>query len=349
VISVKRIAICTSQIPFVHGGAELHAESLQRELAARGYEVDMVRIPFRWYPKEEVLKGYLAWRLIDLTESEGQKIDMVIALKFPAFAVRHPNKVTWLIQQFRQAYDLFGTQWSHFTDDPADTRLRRIIRQMDTRTLSESRHVFTNSGNTADRLLRFNGLRAEPLYVPPPLDGRYRCGDYGDYLLVVSRLNALKRVHLVIEAMAHVRSGVRCLIAGRGKEEDNLRRLVRKRGAADRVELLGFVPDDQLIELYANCLATFYGPYDEDYGLATVEAMKSHKPVLTATDSGGVLEFVRDGVTGYVVPPNNPETLAERIDQLYADRALCRELGEAGYERVRDITWDRTIEHLVCW
>lgn len=346
-MSVKRIAICTSQIPFVHGGAELHAECLHRELAARGHEVDVVRIPFRWYPKEEVLKGYLAWRLLDLTESEGQKIDMVIALKFPAFAVRHPNKVAWLIQQFRQAYDLFGTQWSHFTNDPADTRLRQIIREMDTLTLSESRHIFTNSRNTADRLLRFNGLHAEPLYVPPPLDGRYRCDDYGDYLLVVSRLNVLKRVHLIVEAMAHVRSGARCLIAGRGEEEGNLRRLVKERGVTDRVEFLGFVPDDQLIELYAKCFATFYGPYDEDYGLATVEAMKSHKPVLTATDSGGVLEFVQDSVTGCVVPPGNPEMLAEHIDQLYADRALCHELGEAGYERVRDITWDRTIERLL--
>ena len=346
-MSVKRIAICTSQIPFVYGGAESLAESLQRELAARGYEVDTVRIPFRWYPKEEVLKGYLAWRLIDLTESEGQKIDLVISLKFPAFAVRHPNKVTWLIQQFRQAYDLFGTQWSHFTNDPADTRLRQIIRQVDTQTLSESRHIFTISHNTADRLLRFNGLRAQPLYVPPPLGGRYRCGDYGDYLLIVSRLNVLKRISLVIEAMAHVRGGVRCLIAGRGEEADNLKRLAQERGVADRVEFLGFVPDEQLIELYANCFATFYGPYDEDYGLATVEAMKSHKPVLTATDSGGVLEFVQDGVTGYVVPPGNPETLAERIAQLYADRALCRQLGQAGYERVRGITWERTIEQLL--
>ena len=346
-MSVKRIAICTSQVPFAYGGAELHAESLQRELAARGYEVDMMRIPFKWYPKEEVLKGYLAWRLIDLTESEGQKIDMVIPLKYPSFVVRHPNKVTWLTHQFRQVYDLFGTRWSHFTDDPADTRLREIIREMDNLTLSESRHIFTISRNVADRLLRFNGLRGELLYLPPPLEGRYHCDDYGDYLLVVSRLIAPKRVNLIIEAMAHLRSGARCLIAGCGREKDNLRRLAQERGVADRVEFLGFVPDDQLIELYANCFATFYGPYDEDYGLATVEAMKSHKSVLTMTDSGGVLEFVQDGVTGYVVPPRRAEMLAERIAQLHADRALCRQLGEVGYERVRGITWDRAIERLL--
>jgi glycosyltransferase involved in cell wall biosynthesis len=346
-MSVKRIVICTSQIPFVYGGAELQAECLQRELAARGYVVDMVRIPFRWYPKEEILKGYLAWRLIDLTESEGQKIDLVIPMKFPAFAVRHPNKVTWLIQQFRQAYDLFGTQWSHFTHDPADTRLRQVIREIDTLTLAESRHIFTISHNTADRLASYNGLQGELLYTPPPHEGLYHHDSYGDYVLVVSRLNVLKRVHLIIEAMAHVRSKVRCLIAGEGPEEAALKRLTQERGLAGQVEFLGYVDDARVIDLYANALAVFYGPYDEDYGLATVEAFKSHKPVLTVTDSGGVLEFVQEGVTGYVVPPGKAEMLAERIDQLYADRALCRELGEAGYASVQDITWERTIARLL--
>ncbi|MBM4466539.1 MAG: glycosyltransferase family 4 protein [Chloroflexi bacterium] len=346
-MSAKRIVVCTAQTPFVQGGAELHVASLHRALLERGYESDIVRVPFLWYPKAEVLKGYLAWRLLDLTESEGQKIDMVIATKFPSYVVRHPNKVVWLIQQFRQAYDLFGTEHSHFTNDPGDTRLRQIIRQIDNVTLSEAKRIFTNARNTANRLLRFNGLHAEPLYAPPPLDGHYRCDSYGDYLLVVSRLNILKRVNLIVEAMAQVRSGVQCLIAGRGEEEDSLRRLARDRGVANRVKFLGFVPDDQLIELYANCFSTFYGPYDEDYGLATVEAMKSHKPVLTVSDAGGVLEFVEDGVTGYVTRPGDHQELATRIDQLFADRALCQRLGETGYEKVREITWDKTIELLL--
>jgi len=64
--------------------------------------VETIQIPFRWYPKEEILKGYLAWRLINLDESEGQPIDRVIALKFPAFVVKHSHKTTWLVQQFRQ-------------------------------------------------------------------------------------------------------------------------------------------------------------------------------------------------------------------------------------------------------
>ena len=343
----KRIAVCTAQIPFEHGGAEIHAESLVEELRRREHVVEYVRVPFRWYPKEEILKGYLAWRLLALTESEGKPIDQVIALKYPSFVVEHDNKVVWLIQQFRQAYELFDTPHSHFKDTPADRRLRETIRRADTKTLGEARRLFTTSRNLAGRLARFNGLQAEILPCPPQFDGQYRTEDYGDYLLVVSRLNAWKRNDLVVKAMAHVRSEARLLIAGRGPERENLEKLAREYEVADRVSLLGFVDDDRLLDLYANCFAVFYGPLDEDYGLATVEAFKSKKPVLTLNDSGGVLEFVDEGRTGYICDPDDPGQLADRIDQLYADRQKCRSMGSAGSREVEHINWDRTIERLV--
>lgn len=342
-----RIAVCTAQIPFEYGGAEILADALIGELKKRGYPVETVRVPFRWYPKEEVLKGYLSWRLLDLTESEGKPIDIVIALKFPSFVVRHPRKVVWLIQQFRQVYELFGTPHSHFRDAPYDHRLREIIRCADTQSLAEAHGLFAISRNVAERLARFNGLRAHVLPCPPKLDGLYRCDDYQDYILVVSRLVEWKRNHLIVEAMAYTRTPARLLIAGRGPELQRLQDLARGRGIADRVEFLGFVPDEQLLDLYANCFAVFYGPMDEDYGLATIEAFKSRKPVLTFNDSGGVLEYVEHGVTGYVASVDDLRQLAERIDQLYADRELCRRMGTAGYERVQPITWDVTIAHLL--
>jgi glycosyltransferase involved in cell wall biosynthesis len=343
----KRIAVCTAQIPFEHGGAEIHAESLVRELRKRDYPVDFIRVPFRLYPKEEVLKGYLAWRLLNLDESEGKPIDQVIALKYPSFAIRHANKVVWLIQQFRQAYELFDTEHSHFEDTPSDRRLREIIRKADTQTLSESKRIFTTSRNLASRLARFNGLEALILPCPPQFDGQYYSEDYQDYVFVANRLNILKRNHLIIEAMAHTRSKARLLIAGRGPEEQNLKDLAHRLGVADRVELLGYVDDDTLLELYANSFAVFYGPLDEDYGLATVEAFKSEKPVLTMSDSGGVLEFVDDGRTGYIVETTELPRLATRIDELYADRERCRQMGAAGGERVKNINWDYTVQGLV--
>lgn len=342
-----RIAICTGQIPFARGGAELQTEALAAELRQRGHQVEIIQIPFRWYPKSEVLKGYLAWRLINLDESEGQPIDRVIALKYPGFVVQHPYKVTWLIQQFRQAYDLFGTEFSHFDNSPEDTELRQAIRQIDTVTLAESRRIFTNAGNTGKRLWEYNRLKSEPLYVPPALDGRFYTAGYGDYVFTVCRLNRMKRVEQLIQAMGLVRTPVRCKIAGQGEELENLRRLARRIGAADRVEFLGFIDDQQLLDHYAAALGIYYAPLDEDYGLVTVEAMKSAKPVLTTTGSGGPLEFVVDSQTGFVTPAGDAAALARRIDALYEDRAAAERMGALASQKVKDITWGNTIRKLL--
>lgn len=343
-----RIAVCSSQVPFEYGGAEILAEALVEQLRQRGHEVSLVQVPQRWYPKEEILKNYLMWRLVNLDVTHEQEpIHRVIALKYPAYAVPHDNKVTWLIHQLRQAYELFGTEYSFFENSPEDHELRNTIRRMDRNTILESRHIYAISQNVAGRLKKYNDVEAEPLYPPPAMDGRFYCETYGDYVLSVSRLNLLKRVDHLVRAMGHVQTDVRCLIAGRGPDLSQLQQLARQVGAEDRVEFLGFVPNERLLALYARARALYYAPLDEDYGLATVEAMKSHKPVLTSSDSGGVLEFVTDGETGYVTPPDDPQALAQRIDALYTQKQTAQRLGDAGFACVRDINWDTTVARLL--
>ena len=342
-----RVLICSSQVPFVWGGAEVLVEGLRRQLAACGHQVDVVQMPINWQKKGDLLKGYLAWRFLDLVAVEGQAVDLLIATKVPSFVVQHPHKVTWLIHQLRQVYDLYGTEFSPYGHHAEDQELRQIVRRADTQGLAESRKLFAISANVAARLARYNGLQAQVLYPPPLHDGRYHHQTYGDYILSVSRLNVMKRLDLLVEAMARVRSGARCLIAGEGPEEKNLQKLARKTGAGQRIEFLGYVDDDRVLSLYANALAVYYAPYDEDYGYATVEAMKSCKPVLTTVDSGGVLEFVRDRETGLVAPVDDPAALAAQSDELYANRRLVGHLGAAAAERVKDITWDAAIERLL--
>ncbi|MGC8786057.1 MAG: glycosyltransferase family 4 protein [Anaerolineae bacterium] len=346
-MSIKNILICTSQVPLSYGGTEILVQCLRQALLKRGFQVDVVSIPFRHYPNREILKGHLVWRLLDLTESDGQKVDMIIATKFPSYLAQHPNKVTWLVHQFRQAYDLVGTEFSPFTNSEEDSALLRVLHRLDTIALKESKRLFAISGNVAKRLARYNGLHATTLYPPPQHEGLYRNDGYGDYILAVSRLNRWKRLDLLVQAMALTKQPARCLIVGEGPEEEQLKRLIQEYKLGDRVELLGFVDDQRLLQLYANCFAFFFAPYDEDYGLVTLEAFKSQKPVITAEDSGGVLEFVEDGLNGYVASTGTPTEFADYIDRLYADRRLCQKLGQAGYERVRDITWDRTVDQLL--
>ncbi len=342
-----RIVICTSQVPFAKWGAEHLTEALAEAIGERGHLVEIVRIPFRHYPKEEILKGYLAWRLINLEESEGEPIDMVIALKFPSFMIPHPHKVTWLVQQFRQVYDLYGTPYSTFDNTVQDHELRRAVQRLDRLGIGESERVFAISKNVAQRLQKYNRLRAQVLYPPPAKERLLYHHRYGDYVLSVSRIDQLKRVDQLIRSFAHTRTSVHCKIAGLGPQLENVRKLIRKLRLQDRVELLGYVSDRELLDLYANALAVYYAPLDEDYGLATVEAMNARKPVLTASDSGGVLEFVEDGVTGLITDPEDATGLAEQIDRLYTNRDLVAKLGQSAFDRVSQINWETTLNQLL--
>ena len=346
-MSIKRICICAVQLPFIRGGAEVLVESLRRELDKRGFETEIVTLPFTERPKIALLKNCLAWRFIDLTEIVGKPIDLVIATKFPSYLVKHPNKITWLLHQYRAAYDLYGTVYGQFKGRDL-SGIREIVTGIDNRILPESRRVFTISENTAERLAKYNGIVGEPLYPPPQHLGLYHCDSYGDYVLSVGRLERVKRVDMLVRAMQYCHSSARCLIAGSGPEREALEALAEKIGVSDRVGFLGFVSEEELIRLYAECFAVYFAPFDEDYGYVTLEAFLSYKPVLAAEDSGGVLEFVRDGHNGYVVPSDEAmaQRLGERIDYLYGHRELCAELGRNGHEMVKDITWDNVIEKL---
>ena len=338
--------MCEAQVPFVHGGAEFLVRDLVKQLRARGYLAELVSVPFKWYPKEEILPHAAAWRLLDLSESNGQPVDLVITTKFPTYCVRHPNKVAWLMHQYRAAYELCGTAYSDFTHTESDLGLRDAIIRLDTQTLGECRHVFSIAETITARLQKFNGLTAETLYHPSRLSPRLHPGPYGDYVLSVGRIESVKRVDLIVRAMTRTMRSVRLLIAGDGTQRQNVERLANELGVGDRVEFLGVVDDDQLIDLYAGAMAVVYPPYDEDFGYVTLEAFLAHKPVITCRDSGGPNEFVRAGVNGWVCEPE-AGALAEAIDAAHNDPAAAARLGDNGFERARQITWDDAIQRLV--
>ena len=333
-------------MPFVDGGAERLVRGLVGELRRHGYRAEKVSIPFKSYPKDELLAQAALWRLVDLSESNYESVDAVIATKFPNYCVRHPNKVTWLLHQYRAIYDLCGTPLSDFTDTEADVRLRDRLIGLDTEVLAESKRLFSISQTTTNRLAKYNGLAAEPLYHPPLLAGALQAGPFGDYVLSVGRLEGNKRVDLVVRALSLTDHSVRLVIAGHGSARARLEDLASRLGVADRISFAGIIDDRQLVDLYAGALAVIYPPLDEDYGYVTLEAFLARKPVITTTDAGGPLEFVVDDVNGLVTEPA-AEALAGAIARLAADRALARRLGDAGFERAKMITWDGVVDRLV--
>jgi glycosyltransferase involved in cell wall biosynthesis len=348
---MARVAIASVQVPFVTGGAESHALGLKRALIAAGHEAEIVTFPFNPAVPERIPDQMLACRLIDLTEVHGAKVDRLIALKFPAYLIPHPNKVVWVLHQHRAAYDLWNYPYEELSSSPRGLLVRDAIRRGD-RLLNEAKAVFANSRNVANRLQQFCGIQSQPLYHPPPDAEAFHCArDVGDYLFFPSRISASKRQSLVLEALAETKQPVKVRFAGVPDSAEygkRLKALATKLGVASRVEWLGFISDEQKREHYSRAIAVLFPPMDEDYGYVTLEAMLSSKAVITCDDSGGPLEFVQRDRTGIVAKPW-ANALATAMDRLWEDRAFAAKLGQEGrhcYQQL-GLSWSNVVRQLL--
>jgi len=342
------ILICTTQVPFTKGGAELHVEGLRRALVEAGYKAEIVALPFKWYPPTEIMRGAMAWRMLDLTAANGQPVDLVIGMKFPAYLVAHDKKVLWILHQHRSAYNLWGTPYDDLSTYPEGVRVREWIKHCDERFIPEARKVFANSKAVADRLKHYNNIESEPLYHPPPLADDLRTGEQGDYVFYPSRLEPQKRQELLIEAAQYLHSPVKIVLAGGSGDAKRYEALIKQNGAGDRVTMRGFISDQEMVQLYAGALGVCYLPFDEDYGYVTLEGMLAGKPVVVARDSGGAAEFVEHERNGLIVEPD-PRAIAESLDQLYSSRDRAHRMGESGREKVlaMKLSWQNVVEKLI--
>jgi glycosyltransferase involved in cell wall biosynthesis len=345
---IRNILICTTQVPFTSGGAESHVEGLKRAFREAGYLAEVVALPFKWYPPSEIMRAALAWRLLDLTEANGKPVDLVIGMKFPAYLVAHERKVLWVMHQYRSAYNLWGTAFDDLSTYPEGTRVREWIRHCDTRFIPESKRVFANSKTVAERLRRFNQIESEPLYHPPPRFEQLRCGEQGDYIFYPSRLEAQKRQELLIEAMKFAQTPIKVVLAGDSANLKHYHSLIKQHGVGERVKVLGFVPETEIIELYANALGVCYLPFDEDYGYVTLEGMLSGKPVVVPSDGGGATEFVEHGREG-LIPEPEPKAIADCLDTLYSNRQEARLMGARGREKLTaiNLSWENVVKSLI--
>ena len=119
-MTAPRVLVLAVQSPFSEGGAERHVRRLTEELRRRGVEADCVTMPLIERERFDLIRSALAWRSLRLEEAGGGPVDAVIATRFPSYAAPHPNKIVWLIHQYRQAYDQFGTPYSDFTSSAED-------------------------------------------------------------------------------------------------------------------------------------------------------------------------------------------------------------------------------------
>jgi glycosyltransferase involved in cell wall biosynthesis len=344
---LRRILVVTSGALFVKGGHLAIAHETAAALGRAGYVSEVLVTPQNRFGRQ--VSAYLATRITDVgMTADGHPVDQVISLRFPSYAVRHPRHVCWLNHRMREYYDL----WEHFTRGLGrrgrlkENVRRRLFHVIDRRLLTRNvTRLFAQSHTIQARLRRFGGIRSEVLYPPPP-DRPYRTDAYGDYIFAVSRLTPLKRLSLLIEAAALMRNRFLSVkIAGEGAEADLLRERIAQLGLGGRVEMLGGISDEELVEHYARCRAVFFAPWNEDYGFVTLEAFRSGKPVLTAHDSGGPAELVAHEQNGLVAEPT-PQAMAEQLDR-FADRDFTERLGRAAEVASRAHTWDNAVRVLV--
>jgi glycosyltransferase involved in cell wall biosynthesis len=340
-----KVLVLSNRVPFIWGGAEELSFNLVRRLQEAGHQAEEMRIPFSWNPAERLIEEMVIARSLRLAN-----VDRVIALKFPASLIPHDNQVVWLLHQFRQAYDLFDAdnRISSAVRRVKDTRPpfarptnRRFVRHalfMRYRTLPSG-----SSGTTASMLL-FSLSRSTIRNCSPGGDDGAYSGRWAD--------RRRQAPGVADQALAHA-PGVRLVVAGPPEDAavpGALRALAQRCGVADRVTFdLRFLPREELAALVNACTASAYIPFDEDsVGYVTMEAFQAGKPVITSTDSGGVLEIVQDGDTGLVTAPR-PETLGQAMARMIADRSRAARLGAAGRSLLaaRNITWPKTLERLL--
>jgi len=313
--------------------------------------VDIVALPFKWYPPKRIIDCMLGSRLVDLTEVNGLPIDRVIALKFPAYFVAHPHKALWLLHQHRQAYDFFGTANSDLFPTEEGRQVAAEIKRWDDEFLAEFTTRCTIAQTVSKRLKRFNGLDSTPLYPPLNNPDEYTCKEFGDFIFYPSRFDTIKRQHLLIEALEQTPPGLKAVLTGQTDSiygREMLARVERSSTLRDRVKILGLVPEQTKLELYARCAAVYNGVFDEDYGYVTIEAFFAGKPVITHDDSGGPLEFVTHGRTGWILPPR-VDALVECLRSLVRNKESLRELGNNAHAAIiqADLSWDRVISTLL--
>lgn len=342
-----KVIVVTTIVPFVSGGAEYMTASLTDALMEAGHSVERFELPFI-SEYRSMLRQTMALRLLDIAESG----DRLIAIRTPSYVIRHHSKVVWFIHHHRPSFDMWGTRFQDVPANAVGEGYREAFRAADNLGLSECRAVYANSRRVKERLREFNGVNADVLYPPLKRQHQLHCSGYGDYILCPGRLTAHKRQALCIEAMRFTVTPVRLIVAGpcdSAEKVTELQEMAVGAGVEDKVSIVSrWLDEDEKTSLFAGALAVAYVPYDEDsYGYVSLEAAESWKAIITCSDSGGLVEFVENGVNGFVAAPE-PAALAECFDRLW-DRNVAIRMGQAAHERpsALNISWQCVTEALL--
>ncbi|RXK12284.1 glycosyltransferase [Halarcobacter mediterraneus] len=378
---MKIAIVAPSPIPFGIGGAEKLWWGMINYINTKtNHQCELIKIPIKENNFWNLIDAYYKFYCLDVSH-----FDMVITTKYPAWMLQHNNHHIYLQHCLRGLYDTYSlmslpeefiskhqkvNHLLHLLNTPSTTSInqffnalfdlkkdptisqntydfpgpliRKIIHFLDKKAMENIKAFSAISQTVINRKEYFpKNTLVQKVYHPSNLEGLHN--NTYEYFFTASRLDDAKRIEMIVKAYLKSKTKIPLKVAGTGPLEAQLRKLAKN---DSRIEFLGFISDEELIKYYSNAYAVLFVPYDEDYGLITIEAAMCHKPVLTFSDTGGVVEFIKDNETGLVCEPKVSE-LTKKIDFISENPQFCKQMGEKVYNSVVDITWENTITSLL--
>ena len=375
---MKIAIVAPSPTPFTMGGAEKLWFGIEEYLNKNtNHQCELIKIPTKEGSFWDLIDAYYSFYNLDLSH-----FDMVISGKYPAWMTPHHNHHIYMLHTLRGLYDSYNSTMElpqienihiknimeymqrdnatiqtafdmifnlkkeknipqAFFDFPAPF-IKEIIHFLDKKAMQHIKKFSAISQTVANRKSYFPNLAKVKVIYPPSNLTDFQNSGY-HYFFTASRLDAPKRIDMLIKAYQKADTNIPLKIAGTGAQYNHLKALI---GEDKNIELLGFVSDIELKAYYANAYAIIFIPKEEDYGLITIEAMSSQKAVITCSDSGGVLEFVQHNKTGIIASPSIEE-LSRHISFISTNRELTIKMGENAQKSVSHIQWENTINELI--
>lgn len=356
-----RILMLSHGYPPTISGVTLVVQKVAREMVARGHQVTLIAASDRGSPYEDEDQGVQLIRVRSGTNpfwSEGRlplmradRLQQIVREVQPDVINTHDSALLgWQVSRMEHQHsDIPEVLTAHFlprfvthyvhAGETVDRVIEEITWEVALRMINEFDHVvfptatqqaaFVAEGLEPPSSVISNGIdvgRYMPGEPDPPLVRRYQLLD-GPRFLFVGRLALDKKLDVLIRALAMLDDGS-LILAGRGDDRERLEDLAEELDVSDRVQFLGFVPEEDLPDLYRASEVFVIASDVEVQSIPTLQAAATGLPIVAA-DAAALPEIVHDGQNGYLVPIDDPQAIAEALDKLLSSPTRRAVFGKA--------------------
>lgn len=325
-------------------GHEVVLVSQKDHRAVKGLISDKVRIV---YLPVTGMKGYYLNALALRKVWKAEKFDVI--------NVHYASGYGTLARIARLPHILLSVWGSDVYDFPYESRLKMQIIQKNLRyakRIASTSHVMEKQ---VKRLIGTCEIAVTPFGVDTELFKKSPRNPNEIFTVgIVKTLSSKYGIDMVIKAFAiflkqlpGANQNVRLIIYGKGEDKTALKNLCIREQVEDKVVFQGYIPNQEVPKALNEMDVCCFGSRLESFGVAAVEAMSCEVPVIV-TDVDGFQEVVEHGKTGYIVPRDCPEAMAEYLLKLYQSEDLRRSMGENGRKRVMELyDWERNVETML--